>query len=155
MIRPIRPDDDEALMAMHRGLSARTVYQRFLGIQPELPAAQAAYFTHVDGTERFALVAEDAAGRLVAVGRYDRLPPDGRQAEIAVVVTDEHQHRGLGTTLVRLLRVHARDAGVAEFVAEVLTDNRAMQRTFRGAGLDARTTYDHGIAHLVMPLLAG
>jgi RimJ/RimL family protein N-acetyltransferase len=151
-IRPIRDEDTEPLIAMHRGLSARTVYQRFFAVQPELPRAQADRFTHVDGMQRFALVAEESDGRLVAVGRYDRLLPDGRQAEVAVVVTDEHQHHGLGTTLVRLLRVHARDAGVDEFVAEVLVENRAMQHAFRDAGLTAQTSCDHGVAHLVMPL---
>lgn len=49
-IRPIRPDDTAALQAMHRGLSSRTVYQRFFALLPELAADQAYRFTHVDGT---------------------------------------------------------------------------------------------------------
>jgi RimJ/RimL family protein N-acetyltransferase len=151
-IRPIRPDDTAALLTMHRGLSARTVYQRFFSVVPELSLQQAEHFTHVDGEKRFALVAEDPDGALVAVGRYDRLPPDLRQAEVAVVVADRYQHHGLGTALVSMLRARARAAGVTEFVAEVLSTNRAMHRTFADAGLVATSRSDHGVAHLVMPL---
>jgi RimJ/RimL family protein N-acetyltransferase len=151
-IRPIRASDTDALIAMHRGLSERTVYQRFFAVVPELTRGQAERFTHVDGTDRYALVAEDPSGRLVAVGRYDRLPPDQLQAEVAVVVADGYQHHGLGTTLVEMLSSHSRAAGVTHFVAEVLATNSAMQHAFADAGLVASTTYDHGVAHLVMPL---
>jgi RimJ/RimL family protein N-acetyltransferase len=151
-IRPIRPDDTDALLAMHRSLSSRTVYQRFFAIVPELSQAQAEHFTHVDGINRFALVAEDPDGALVAVGRYDRLPPDLAQAEVAVVVTDAYQHHGLGTALVSMLTAHARAAGVTAFVADVLSTNHAMHRAFVDAGLVATSASDHGVAHLVMPL---
>lgn len=151
-IRPIRPSDTDALLRMHMSLSERTVYQRFFSMLPELTRTQAERFTHVDGVTRFAFVAEDPAGLLVAVGRYDRLPPDQRQAEIAVVVADAYQQHGLGTTLVTLLRAHARAAGVRAFVADVLTTNYAMQHAFTHAGLVAESANDHGVAHLVMPL---
>jgi RimJ/RimL family protein N-acetyltransferase len=150
-VRPIRPDDTPALQAMHRGLSSRTVYQRFFRLLPELASDQAEHFTHVDGTQRFALVAEDPDGALVAVARYDRLA-DPSQAEIAVVVADAYQHHGLGTALVSMLRASARAAGVTTFVADVLSTNRAMQHTFADAGLHATTTSDHGVSHLIMPL---
>lgn len=151
-IRPVEASDTAALIAMHHGLSAQSVYQRFLAVMPELAPLEAARFTHVDGTHRVALVAVDVAGHLVAVGRYDRLRPDDRQAEVAFVVADRYQHHGLGTTLVRLLTVHGREAGVEAFVADVLSTNSAMHRTFRDAGLVAMVTYDAGVSHLVMPL---
>jgi RimJ/RimL family protein N-acetyltransferase len=151
-IRPIRPDDTPALITMHHSLSTRTVYQRFFAILPELSQQQADHFTHVDGSKRFALVAEEPDGSLVAVGRYDRLAPDFLQAEVAVVVADRYQNHGLGTALVRMLRAHAREAGVVAFVADVLSTNRALHRAFRDAGLVAMTDSDHGVAHLVMPL---
>ena len=137
---------------MHRGLSAQTIYQRFFSLLPELAPAQAARFTHVDGSIRVALVAEDAAGHLVAVGRYDRLPANPRTAEVAFVVADRFQHHGLGTTLVRLLRDQAKADGVDAFLADVLTTNSAMHRTFADAGLVPLATYDAGVSHLVMPL---
>ena len=151
-IRPVSVADSAALVEMHRGLSQQTVYQRFLGAMPELGVLQADRFTHVDGTDRVALVVEDEAGHLVAVGRYDRLPPDYRQAEVAFVVADCYQHHGLGRTLVRLLVAQARAAGVDVFLADVLTTNAAMQHTFADAGLVATSSYDCGVSHLVMPL---
>src|SRR3954471_17436443 len=129
-LRRIRAADTTALQAMHRGLSVRTVYQRFFAVLPELTEEQADRFTHVDGQRRFALVAGAPDGSLVAVGRYDRIPPDLRQAEIAVVVADAYQHHGLGTALVAMLAAHARAAGVTELVADVLSTNRAMRRAF-------------------------
>ncbi|MBK5307171.1 MAG: GNAT family N-acetyltransferase [Frankiaceae bacterium] len=153
VIRPIRADDSAALRAMHRGFTERTIYQRFLGLHPDLSPTEADYFTHVDGVGRFALVAEDPAGALVAVARYDRLPPDWRSAEVAFVVADAYQHHGLGTALVSMLREHAREAGVQCFVADVLTTNLAMQHAFNDAGLCASSTRDHGVAHLEMPIL--
>jgi len=153
-IRPIRADDSDALRAMHRGLTERTIYQRFLGLHPELTPQEADYFTHVDGVRRFALVAAAPDGSLVAVGRYDRLPPDWLTAEVAFVVADAYQHHGLGTALVSMLVAHARTAGVQSFVADVLTSNRAMQHAFSDSGLSARSTRDHDVAHLDMPIFA-
>ena len=150
-VRPIAPEDTDALQAMHRGLSSRTVYQRFFRLLPEISRDDAEHFTHVDGKQRFALVAEAPDGALVAVGRYEQLA-DASQAEVAVVVADAYQHHGLGTVLVRMLASRAREVGITTFVAEVLSANRAMQHAFADAGLHATTTSDHGVAHLVMPL---
>jgi RimJ/RimL family protein N-acetyltransferase len=153
-LRRMRDDDTVALRAMHHRLSPRTVYQRFFAALPELSLEQAERFTHVDGQMRVALVAEEPTGRLVAVGRYDRLPPDGRRAEVAFVVLDEYQHHGLGTVLARHLVTHAREEGVQTFVADVLATNAAMFHVFADTGLTPVTTYDGGIAHLEMALPA-
>ena len=152
-IRPIRAADSAALRVMHEGLSDRTVYQRFLGLHPHLSPSEADYFTHVDGVRRFALVVAKPDGSLVGVGRYDRLPPDWRTAEVAFVVADAYQHHGLGTALVSMLKAHARGAGVQSFVADVLTTNLAMQHAFTHAGLHPRSTPDHGVAHLEMRIV--
>ncbi len=151
-IRPVEPGDSAGLVEMHRGLSAQTVYQRFLRAMPELAQVEADRFTHVDGGQRVALVAADPDGRLVAVGRYDRLLPDETRAEVAFVVADRYQHHGVGTLLLKLLLNRARAAGVQTFIADVLTTNTGMHRTFRDAGLVATATYDYGVAHLEMPL---
>lgn len=151
-IRPVEAEDTAALVEMHRGLSQQTVYQRFLAVMPELAQVQAERFTHVDGTRRVALVVQDTDGHLLAVARYDRLPPDDATAEVAVVVTDRYQHHGLGTLLVGMLLDRARAAGVKAFVADVLSTNVAMHHTFADSGLVATSSYDSGVTHLVMPL---
>lgn len=154
-LRPMASGDTAALLAMHRRLSPRTVYQRFFASVPELPRDQAERFTHVDGITRVAVVAADADGQLVGVGRYDRLAPGGRSAEVAVVVTDDYQHHGVGTALLAALMRHARAHQVSELVADVLTSNTAMFHTFADAGLHSTTSFEAGVAHLVMPLSPG
>jgi L-amino acid N-acyltransferase YncA len=152
-VREIRETDTAALTAMHSRLSDRSVYLRFFRALPRLPLEQAERFTHVDGQMRYALVAEDGQGRLVAVARYDRLTTDPAQAEVAVVVSDDLQHRGVGTMLLKRLTAHAREQGVREFVADVLLGNQPMLHAFTDAGLHARTcVYDGNVAHLVLPL---
>ena len=101
---------------------------------------------------RVALVAETSDASIVAVGRYERLPPDWTRAEVAFVVTDAYQHHGLGTALVSLLRAHAREAGVQTLVADVLTAKLHMHHAFADAGLSASASYDRDVAHLEMPI---
>lgn len=152
-VRSIRPDDTDDLIAMHRCLSPISVARRFFIPLPELSPAQADRFTHVDGSDRAALVAEIEQGELVAVVRYDRLPGT-TDAEVAIVVQDDYQHHRLGTALLALLMVRARAEGITRFVANVLMENTAMFKVFRDVHLVGTTDLDHGVAHLVLPLPA-
>lgn len=150
-IRQIRPDDTDGLIAMHRRLSATTVTRRFFIPLPELVRPQAEHFTHVDGADRAALVAQSADGNLVAVVRYDRLAGTS-DAEVAVVVQDDYQHHRLGTTLLRLLVQHASERGITRFIADVQTENGPMFRAFRDVHLVGTCEYERGVAHLILPL---
>ena len=100
-VRPITPGDADALEVFHRRLSQRSVYLRYFYPHPVLGAREIAHLTHVDGRDRLALVVEHD-GELVAVGRYDRIP-GSEDAEVAFVVADAFQHRGIGTLLLRRL----------------------------------------------------
>jgi GNAT superfamily N-acetyltransferase len=150
-LRAIEGDDTERLMAMHRRLSAGTVRRRFFAMLPELDPKQAHRFTHVDGNDRAAVVAVNAAGDLVGVARYDRFPGTD-DAEVAVVVQDDYQHHGLGTALLTELTGYARNHGVQRFVADVLMENSPMFATFVDVGLVGTSEYRSGVAHLVMTL---
>jgi GNAT superfamily N-acetyltransferase len=152
-VRPIEPTDVVGLRAMHGRLSVTSVVRRFFTALPELGMLQATRFCEVDGRARVALVAVSAAGELVAVARYDRLPGTD-DAEVAIVVQDDHQHRGLGTALLRSLTQHARERGVRRFTADVLADNGRMFAAFRDADLVGSCDYDHGVAHVVLLLPA-
>ena len=149
-IRPIAGTDTGALRAMHRRLSTLSVQRRFFALLRELPLEQAEHFTHVDGLDRAALVAEAADGSIVGVARYDRAAGTAT-AEIAVVVEDEHQHHGLGTALLEDLTAYAQLHGVEDFTADVQDDNRPMFRTLADAGLAVQLReLDHGIDHLLL-----
>jgi acyl-CoA synthetase (NDP forming)/RimJ/RimL family protein N-acetyltransferase len=144
-IRPIAPDDAERLAAFHRSLSEETVYFRFFAPYPELTERDLFRFTHVDHTDRVALVAT-VRGELVAVARYDRI--DDRDAEVAFVVRDDHQGRGLGSVMLEHLAAAARERGVERFVAEVLPNNRRMLQTFQEAGYHPRQHVEDGVVAL-------
>src|SRR3954462_474065 len=98
LVRPITPDDADALVALHARLSADSIYRRYFGARPHLAPADVDRFTRVDGRARFALVAM-RGGDLVAVARYEGRPRE-RSAELAVVVDDLLQHQGVGRLLL-------------------------------------------------------
>lgn len=132
-IRPIRPDDAPSLVAFHAGLSAETIHRRFFSAHPALSPEEARRFTTVDYGARMALIAK-WRGQLVAVARYERL---GRAAaaELAVVVADDFQGRGVGTVLLEQLAAFARRRGLERFEAETLPGNVSMLRVFDDLGL--------------------
>jgi RimJ/RimL family protein N-acetyltransferase len=129
-LRPIRPDDAPRLVELFHRLSPRTVYQRFFRAYDRLPDHWYHRFAHVDYRTRLALVAEqqEAGGPLLhAVARYEPGEADGA-TEIAIVVEDAWQHRGLGTLLLDALLAAAEARGLRRFTADVLADNRPMLR---------------------------
>ena len=90
-------------------------------------------------------------GQLVAVARFDRMP-DTEEAEVAFVVADHLQGRGLGTHLFWRLADRAREVGIRRFVADTLSHNRRMLHVFHHTGLPISTTYDDGVAHVAIDL---
>jgi len=155
-VRPIRPDDEEALVAFHGRLSPHTIYRRFFSPRPVLPPKDVHRFTNVDYHDRMALIAE-IGGEMAGVARYDRQPsregPDAPpEAEVAFVIEDRHQGRGLGSLLLEHLAGAARERGFEYFVAETLAENRSMLGVFRDAGFVAQRTFDDGLIHLRFPI---
>ncbi len=148
-IRPITPEDGERLAAFHRSLSDETVYFRFFAPYPELTERDVRRFTHVDHDNRVALVAT-VGGQFLGVGRYDRI--DDRDAEVAFVVRDDHQGRGLGSVLLEHLAAAARERGVRRFVAEVLPTNRRMLATFEEAGYHPSHRIEDGVVSLAFDI---
>ena len=126
MIRPIRPADELRLVDFYDRLSQHTAYQRFFTIMKRLPPNWAHFLANVDYRRRLALVVEHPpAGELIAVARYE--PTDEEDtAEIAFVVQDGWQDRGLGTLLLDDLLAAAEARGVRRFRAYVLADNTRM-----------------------------
>jgi RimJ/RimL family protein N-acetyltransferase len=131
VIRPIRAEDKRMLADGLRRLSPESVQRRFLTPKRSFSRAELAYLTEVDGRDHVALVAEDPADpvrRLIAVGRFVRLPHDPEAADVAFTVADEWQGRGLGSLLGVHLTHLARNRGIRRFTATMASDNRAAQR---------------------------
>jgi acyl-CoA synthetase (NDP forming)/GNAT superfamily N-acetyltransferase len=149
-VRPIRPDDGPRLEALHGRLSTESIYLRFFTMRPKLSAREVEHFTHVDHETRFALVAL-LGDDLVAVVRYDGWP--GRtDAEVALVVDDAHQGRGIGTVLLEHLAAAARERGITEFRANVLPSNRRMLSVFRSAGFQTTRQLADGVVDVTLEL---
>ncbi len=125
-LRPIRPEDEPRLVDLYDRLSRHTAYQRFFTAMRRLPPDWAHFLTNVDYRRRLALVVEHPpAGELIAVARYEPTDRDDT-AEIAFVVQDAWQNRGLGTVLLADLLAAAEARGIRRFRAYVLADNRRM-----------------------------
>ncbi len=135
-IRPIRPEDKAQLVQAFARLGPSSRYRRFLGYKKDLSVAELEALTEVDHVDHEALGAIDpSTGDGVGVARYVRRPDRPDVAEAAVTVVDDWQGRGVGSALVRRLAARAREEGIREFTATLLSDNRAMLELFRGLGV--------------------
>src|SRR4051812_47426972 len=146
-LRPIEPDDGDAIVALHSRFSERTRYLRYFSAYPRIPARDLHRFTHVDHHDREAFVVE-LGGELIAVGRYERLGAGAPDAEVAFVVEDAHQGRGIGSVLIEHLVAAAQEEGITEFEADVLPENRTMLRVFADAGFRIDRAFGDGVVHL-------
>jgi acyl-CoA synthetase (NDP forming)/RimJ/RimL family protein N-acetyltransferase len=145
-LRPIRPSDAPKLLALHGGLSPRTRYLRYFSAYPRIPERDLYRFSHVDHHDRVALIVE-LGGAAIAVGRYERSPGTD-EAEVAFVVADAHQGRGIGSVLLEHLAAAGRECGIRRFVAVVLAENSAMIRVFRDAGYEVTRHLEYGEVNL-------
>ena len=152
-VRPIRPGDIDQLVRFHEHLSGLTVYRRFFSIHPHLGPEEATHFCTVDSVDRVALVAL-VSRQIVGVARMERIQP-ATTAEVAFVISDEFQHRGLGRVLARCLAVAARESGITDFVADVLPDNHPMLRLLPDAGFAVTASTRDGVTRLVCPIRLG
>ncbi len=148
-IRPIRSDDEQLMVEFYARVSDESKYYRFFSPMPKLSERDVRRFTHVDHRDRVALVML-LGGQMIAVGRYDVVRPT--EAEVAFLVEDQHQGRGIGQLLLEHLAQAGRERGVERFVAEVLPDNNRMIQTFRDAGYRVASGYADGVITLEFPI---
>lgn len=141
-LRPISPQDQELLQQMHSSQSQDSIYLRFFSYKPKLSQRELERFTTVDHRDRvcFVLILGD---KLIGVGRYDRTSP--RAAEVAFMISDHHQGRGIGSILLEHLAAAARENGINRFTAEVLPENRKMLHVFVEAGYDVSRQFEDGV----------
>jgi acetyltransferase len=133
-IRPIRPEDEPALVQFHKTLSERTVYSRYLqmlNLNQRTAHERLTKICFVDYSRQMALVAErknpqTGEREIVGVGRLQGI--GSAEAEYAIVISDDFQKHGIGTEFLRRLIEIGRIEGVKVIVADILADNTVMQK---------------------------
>ena len=149
--RAIRPEDAQRLERMFGRLSPTTIYRRFFtGITKPNPG-RLRFLADVDHDRREAVVALHG-DEIVAVARYDRDPADPARAEVAVTVEDAWQRQGLATYLLERLTARARERGIDEFTATVLSENRPVVALAKSMNPSTRVERDGPEASVVIPL---
>jgi GNAT superfamily N-acetyltransferase len=153
LVRALLPADRAGMLAAVERTSAESLYRRFFAPKRIFSEREIAFFLNVDFISHVALAAaleEDGRQVIVGGGRYIVSQP-GR-AEVAFAVDDDHQNMGIATHLMRHLVIIARAAGLAELVAEVLSDNAPMLKVFERCGLAMTTRREAGVLHVTLDL---
>lgn len=144
LLRPVQPADEPELTEMLYSLSSETVRRRFFAHTTTFPHKDVQRLTNIDYENNLAIVAAVPGPRgeeeLVAIGQYFREPED--TAEVAFIVQDAWQDKGLGSRLMQVLAEAAKQRGICHFTATVLPENRAMINVFKHAGYSVTADFD-------------
>ncbi|MEU5313335.1 GNAT family N-acetyltransferase [Streptomyces sp. NPDC021562] len=153
-IRPITVDDADRLVSFYEQVSDESKYYRFFAPYPRLSAKDVHRFTHHDFVDRVGLAAT-IGGEFIATVRYDRIGADGTpasapadEAEVAFLVQDAHQGRGVASALLEHIAAVARERGIRRFAAEVLPANSRMIKVFTDAGYTQKRSFEDGVVRL-------
>ncbi|MGW2075922.1 bifunctional acetate--CoA ligase family protein/GNAT family N-acetyltransferase [Streptomyces sp. NPDC001939] len=157
-IRPITTDDAERLTNFYEQVSDESKYYRFFAPYPRLSAKDVHRFTHHDYVDRVGLAAT-VGGEFIATVRYDRINAQGMpasapadEAEVAFLVQDAHQGRGVASALLEHIAAVARERGIRRFAAEVLPANTKMIKVFTDAGYTQKRHFEDGVVRLEFDL---
>ncbi|MFF8599637.1 GNAT family N-acetyltransferase [Streptomyces sp. NPDC015232] len=157
-IRPITTDDADRLVSFYEQVSDESKYYRFFAPYPRLSAKDVHRFTHHDFVDRVGLAAT-VGGEFIATVRYDRINEHGRpasapadEAEVAFLVQDAHQGRGVASALLEHIAAVARERGIRRFAAEVLPANSKMIKVFTDAGYTQKRSFEDGAVRLHLDL---
>ncbi|MYW67310.1 GNAT family N-acetyltransferase [Streptomyces sp. SID8379] len=153
-IRPITTEDAERLTSFYEQVSDESKYYRFFAPYPRLSAKDVHRFTHHDYVDRVGL-AVTIGGEFIATVRYDRINAHGMpasapadEAEVAFLVQDAHQGRGVASALLEHIAAVARERDIRRFAAEVLPANTKMIKVFRDAGYTQKRSFEDGVVRL-------
>ena len=147
-IRVIRPEDEALLRRFHETLSEQSVYQRYLqplGLSQRTAHERLIRVCFSDYDRDIALVAESVSGerRILGVARLSKSRGrEDKEAEFALLISDDVQRQGLGSELLRRLIEVARQEGVRGLQAETLPDNAGMIALCRKLGFEVQFSAD-------------
>ncbi len=153
LLRPVRPEDAPAFMALFAKLTPEDIRMRFFASLKNAPPLQIARATQIDYDREMAFVlCKPDANDILGVARL-AADPDNCRAEFAVLVRSDLQRRGLGELLMRRLIIYARGRSIGELFGDILEDNAAMVALARKLGFSiTRPLQPPGIVRAVLKL---
>jgi acyl-CoA hydrolase/RimJ/RimL family protein N-acetyltransferase len=149
-LRPVKISDEPLLKDFFYSLSDQSVYRRFMSQRKDMPHERLQDFVIIDYTNEMVILAvreEDEIEEVVGVGQYG-IDPNSHTAEVALVVRDDYQGKGIGTALLSYLTELAQKEGLSGFTAEVLIENVPMMHLFEKMGFDIQRRTEEGVIEL-------
>jgi len=149
-MRPVKINDEARLKEFFYDLSDQSLYRRFISKRQDMPHERLQEFAVIDYTEEMIILAVTGEGEteaIIGIAQYG-IDNTTHTAEVAVVVRDEYQGKGIGTELLSYVTYLAKRQGLLGFTAEVLVDNRPMMRLFENGGFDIEKRRGEGVYEL-------
>lgn len=150
IIAAARPDDVAVVRAFYDGLSDTAAYFRFFGMRPALIDDELRHAVELDPPRHVTLLAW-LETRLIGIGEF-QTGSDPEQAELAIVVADDHHHEGVATLILERLVAVARRCAILRFVARTLRGNEEMKVVLRTLGLRERIELEDGVIVFTLDL---
>ena len=150
--RPVHPTDEPLMRDLLYDLSQETIYYRFMSHSQRFGQKQIQNFVYIDHRKDVAIVGtlpEAFGDEIIIVGRY-YLDERSNRAEVAFVIRDEWQSKGLGTFMFKHLVKIAMASGISGFTAEVLRNNKRMQAVFNHSGFKVQSMVEEGVYSFVI-----
>ena len=151
-MRPVKISDEPLLKDFFYSLSDKSLYRRFMSPRKDMPHQQLQDFVIIDYSKAMVIVASVKTGdkeEVVGIGQYG-ISETSHTAEVAFVVSDDYQDKGIGTELLSYLTYLAKRNGLLGFTAETLMENRSMLRVFEKMGYDMQKGGGGGVYELKM-----
>ncbi len=152
LLRPVKISDEPLLKEFFYSLSDQSMYRRFISLRKDMPHERLQDFVIIDYTKEVVILAvltEDELEKVVGMGQYG-IDEMMHSAEVAFVVRDDYQNRGIGTELLAYLTYLAKRQGLLGFTAEVLVENKPMMNLFEKMGFDIKKQSEGGVYELKM-----
>jgi RimJ/RimL family protein N-acetyltransferase len=152
LMRPVKISDEPLLKDFFYSLSDQSLYRRFISVRKDMPHERLQEFVIIDYTKEMVILAtvrDMEIEKVAAVGQYG-INEQTHSAEVSLVVRDDYQNKGIGTTLLSYLTYLAKREGLMGFTAEVLVENRPMLHLFEKMGFDIQKRSEQGVYELKM-----
>jgi RimJ/RimL family protein N-acetyltransferase len=152
LMRPVRISDEPLVKDFFYSLSDQSLYRRFISMRKDMPHERLQEFVVIDYTKEtviLATVREGEMEKVVGLGQYG-INEANHTAEVALVVRDDYQGKGVGTEVLSYLTLLAKREGLYGFTAEVLVENRTMLHLFEKMGFDTQKRTSQGVYEMQM-----